>query len=323
MGIVLWVLVILASVAAIVWGAETFAEHLGAAAVRLRVSMFALSLLLAGAEPEELATALAATLRDAPGIAFGDVIGANVAICLVALGVGAIIAPLPFGTRVRRYALLSVPVGVIATGFVWKGNVGRLEGGVLVALYVLYVAIIWIVERRPPALGETEELEEAQEKLAATKFTGAQHRVGRELLLVLAGVVAMAVGATLLVEAVRRISNVEATQTNLGLTLVGFATAFELVVLAWSAARRGASEAVVAGVVGSYAYNVTMTLGAAALARPLRIVDANHLHVPLIAMLASLVLVILLAVPKGYLGKAAGGVLLMAYPLFVIVILLS
>ncbi len=322
MGIVLWVLVILASVAAIVWGAETFAEHLGAAAVRLRVSMFALSLLLAGAEPEELATALAASLRGAPGIAFGDVIGANVAICLVALGVGAIIAPLPFGTRVRRYALLGVPLGIVATGVVWNGDVSRLEGGVLVVLYVLYVAVIWIVERRPPALGETEELEEALEKLAVAESTGVQHRVGRELLLVLVGLVVMAAGATLLVEAIRRISNVEATQTTLGLTLVGFATAFELVALAWSAARRGANDAVVAGVVGSYAYNVTMTLGAAALARPLKIVDANQLHVPLVAMLASLVLVILLAMPKGYLGKAAGGVLLIAYPLFVMVILL-
>ncbi len=323
MGIVLWVLLILVSVAVIVWGAETFAENLGAAAVRLRVNMFALSLLLAGAEPEELATALAASLKDAPGIAFGDVIGANVAICLVALGVGAMVAPLPFGKRVRRYALLSVPLGVVATGVVWNGNVNRLEGGVLVAFYILYVAVIWIIERRPPALGETEELEEAKEKLADALSTDAQHRVGRELLLVLAGIVAMAVGATLLVEAVSRISNVEATQTKLGLTLVGFATAFELVALAWSAARRGVSEAVVAGVVGSYAYNVTMTLGAAALARPLTIVHANHLHVPLVAMLASLVLVILLAVPKGYLGKAAGGVLLMVYPLFVIVTLLS
>jgi len=323
MGIVLWVLVILASVAVIVWGAETFAEHLGAAAVRLRVSMFALSLLLAGAEPEELATALAATLRGAPGIAFGDVIGANVAICLVAIGVGALIAPLPFGTSVKRYALLGVPVGVIATGFMWNGKVGRLEGGVLVALYVLYVAVIWIVERRPPVLGETEELEEAREKLAQAEPTSAQHRVGRELLLVLAGVVAMAIGATLLVEAIRRISNVEATQTTLGLILVGFATAFELVVLAWSAARRGASEAVIAGVIGSFAYNVTMTLGAAALAHPLKILDANRLHVPLVAMLASLVLVILLGAPKGYLSKFAGGVLLAAYPLFVIVILLA
>lgn len=87
---------LLGGVAIIVWGAETFAEHLAAAAARLGVTSFALALLLAGAEPEELATAVAATLRDSPAIAFGDVIGANAAICLVALGVGAVLAPLPF-----------------------------------------------------------------------------------------------------------------------------------------------------------------------------------------------------------------------------------
>ena len=42
-------------VAAVVWGAETFAAHLARAAAGLGVSAFALALLLAGAEPEELA----------------------------------------------------------------------------------------------------------------------------------------------------------------------------------------------------------------------------------------------------------------------------
>lgn len=320
--VIFWGVIILLSVAAVVWGAETFAEHLGAAAVRLRMSMFALSLLLAGAEPEELATALAASIKGVPGIAFGDVIGANVAICLVALGVGALIAPLAFGKRVGRYAILSLPLGVIATGLSWDGRVDRLEGAMLVVLYVLYVVFIWSVERRPPALGETKELEEAAEELEVAKSTGQPNRVGAELLLLLSGVVAMAVGATLLVEAVRQISHVEEIQTKLGLTLVGFATAFELVVLAWSASHRGASEAVVAGVVGSFAYNVTMTLGAAALARPLRIMDATHLHIPSLVMLAALLLVMLLAVPKGYLGRVAGGVLLGLYPLFVLTTLL-
>ncbi len=320
--IVLWVLLLVVSVAIIVWGAETFAEHLGAAAVRLRVSMFALSLLLAGAEPEELATAVAASLGNVPGIAFGDVIGANVAICLVALGVGALVAPLPFGRQVMRYALLSVPLGVIATGMIWDGNVSRFEGRVLVTLYTLYVAAIWIVERRPPALGETEELEEAFEEFKVEESKGVRRRVGRELLLVLAGVIAMAGGATLLVQAVRLLSHVEEVQTDLGLTLVGFATAFELVVLAWSAARRGVSEAVVAGVIGSFAYNVTMTLGAAAVIRPLKILDASHLHLPSLAMLAALGLVIFFAAQKGYLSKLAGGVLLALYPLFVFLILL-
>lgn len=315
---ILWGLIVLAATAAIVWGAELFAEHLGVSAVKLRVSVFALSLLLAGAEPEELATAVAAAWKGVPAIAIGDVIGANIAICLVALGVGAWIAPLPFGQQVRRYAIFGLPIGVIATIILWDGSVDRAEGALLVVLYVVYVASIWIIERQPPALGEIEELAEAEEEFAQG---GAQKRVSRELLLVLTGVVAMILGATLLVEAVRQISGIEETQTKLALTLVGFATAFELVILAWSASRRGASETVIAGVVGSFAYNVTMTLGAAALVRPLKILNAAQLHFPLLIMLASLALAIGLALPTGVLGKRSSVVLLAAYPIVIFAML--
>src|SRR6266540_7334201 len=142
--ILVWSLALLAGVGLIVWGAEAFAEHLGGAAVRLGVSAFALALLLAGAEPEELATVVVASLRGSPGIAFGDVIGANVAICLVALGLGATIAPLPFSASVMRYAMLGLPLGAIATWIAWDGTVTRPEGALLVALYIAYVTAIWI-----------------------------------------------------------------------------------------------------------------------------------------------------------------------------------
>ena len=320
MVLVLWLLAFAAGVALIVWGAEAFAEHLGAASVQLGVSSFALALLLAGAEPEELATAVVASLRGSPGIALGDVVGANVAICLGALGVGAWIAPLPFRGGVMRYALLALPLGVVGAWFAWDGEVGRLEGAVLVALYAAYVAAIWWAERKPPMLGEVGELTEAREAAAGA---GQTRHVGRDLALVLAGVVAMAAGASLLVEAVQRISGVESVQTRLGLTLVGFATGFELVVLAWSAARRGISEAVVAGVVGSFAYNVTMTLGAGALARPLVLTDTAILHGPLVLMLIALLLVVLLAAQHRQLGRVAAPVLLAAYPAFVALVLLT
>jgi cation:H+ antiporter len=316
----LWGLVFVAGVAIIVWGAETFAEHLGTASVRLGVSSFALALLLAGAEPEELATVIAAALKGAPGIAFGDVVGANVAICLVALGVGALVAPLPFRGAVLRYAALGVPVGAIGAWVVWDGAAGRVEGTLLVGLYVLYVAAIWMLERRPPMLGETAEIAEAREEAAEGRAP--RGRVGRELALVLAGLLAMAVGGWLLVEAMVRITGVEETQTRLGLTLVGFATGFELVVLAWSAARRGASEAVVAGVVGSFAYNMTMSLGAGALVRPLALDNVGMLHAPLLVMLGALALPILLAAPSGRLSRPAGGLLVAAYAGYVILVLL-
>lgn len=300
-------------VVAIVWGAETFAEHLARAAARMGVSMFAMAVLLAGAEPEELATAVTASMRDAPAIAFGDVVGANVTVCLVALGVGAVVAPLPFGRRVLRYGALGLPVGAAAVTFAWDGRVGRGEGAILVLGYIAYVAAIWTAERQPPVLGETAELDEATEALDLGRVT----RVGRELVMVVVGLGAMVVGAALLVDGVRDLVDAEADQVRVSLTIVGFATGFELVVLAWSAARRGISEAVVAGVIGSYAYNTTMTLGATALVKPLGIEDADLLHLPMIAMLAALAGVLLLGVRRRTLTRIDGIAMLAAYPAFV------
>lgn len=309
---------IVVGIALVVAGAEAFAEHLAGAAGRLGVSTFALAVLLAGAEPEELATVVTATLRDAPGIALGDVIGANVAVCLVALGTGALVAPLPFRGIVRRYAVLGLPIGVVAAALAWDGRVGRGEGALLVGLYAAFVAVLWIAERRPPELGEVAELGEQRGAPSRTP-----RRVGRELAWVVAGVVAMAVGALLVVDAVRALTSVESTQTRLGLTVVGFATGFELVVLAWSSARRGVSQAVVASVVGSFAYNATMTLGAGALARPLDVADAGQLHVPWVVMNGALAFAVLLGWRPGTLGRGAGALLVAAYPVIVGLVLVQ
>ena len=303
---------VLVGVGLIVFGAETFAENLSEASARLGVTAFALAILLAGAEPEELATTVTASLRHSPAIAYGDVVGANIAMCLVALGLAAAMTGLPVGPRARRYGVAGLPLGAGAAALSWGGHLSRWQGGLLVGLYVAYVAVIWVLERRPPALGEAGEVEEARERLGA----GApdRSRVGRELGLVLVGLAAMVGGAVLLVDGTKGLARVESTQTHLGLILVGFATAFELVVLAWSASRRGISEAVVAGVIGSFAYNVTMSLGAAAVVRPLHIARASLLHGPWIAMVGALAVVLAVSWPRGRLGRPAGWALIASYP---------
>ena len=184
------------------------------------------------------------------------------------------------------------------------------------------MAGIWIFERAPPQLGEVEELIEAQEELTEAPDKARQRRVGIELALVVAGVAAMAIGASALVEAVRQITSVEDTQTKLGLTVVGFATAFELVVLVWSTTRRGSTDVALAGVVGSFGYNVTMSLGAGAVIRPIEISDAASLHLSAVVMVGLLVLVMALAAPKMQLGRLVGVTLLCGYPLFVLAVVL-
>src|SRR5207237_843520 len=67
--------------------------------------------------------------------------------------------------------------------------------------------------------------------------------------------------------------------------------------------------------------NVTMSLGAGALARPLRIGHAAQLHGPWLAMIATLAGVLALALPRRRLDPAAGWVLLAAYPIVVVAVL--
>jgi cation:H+ antiporter len=309
MSTVLWLAAMAAGTAAIVWGAERFAEHLADASNRLGVTAFALAVLLAGAEPEELATVVTASARGVDGVAFGDVIGANAAIVTVALGVGAWVATIPFGPRVRRYAVGGLAAGLLAAAFMWDGVIGRAEATVLVAAYAGFIGAIWLAERRPPALGETAELGEELD---------VGGRVGIDLVWVVVGLVALTVGSIVLVEGVRQITDIEETQTRLGLTVVGFATAFELVVLAWSSSRHGITEAVVAGVVGSYAYNMTMSLGAGALVAPISIDDSAILHVPLVVMLALMGLAIVLALRHDRLDRRDAIILFAGYPVFVL-----
>jgi cation:H+ antiporter len=75
-------------------------------------------------------------------------------------------------------------------------------------------------------------------------------------------------------------------------------------------------------VVGSFAYNATMSLGVAALARPLRLDDTTVLRLPLALMLGAFVLVLVLALPSGRLDRRRGLLLLACYPLFVAVVAL-
>jgi cation:H+ antiporter len=296
----------------LVFGAELFVENAAGAAHRLGISVLAVGVLLAGAEPEELLTAVLASAQGRPDLAAGDAIGANVTMLTAAVGLAAVARPLPVARRVRRYAAMSAFAGVLALVALVDGRVGRVEGALLVAAYAALVAVVWWRERRPPMLGELAEMAEE----------GGSDEAGRRpavaLVLAAVGIAVMTAGGTLAVEGATRIVEAwEQSDTAVGLTLLALATTAELFALVLTAARRGASEIAVAGVVGSAAYNATATLGAAALARPL---EVTGMTVPAVAA-AVLPLVLIAVSPGGRLGRLDGMLLCAAYASYVALVL--
>ena len=305
-----WLLLVGAAVL-LVGGAELFVENAAGAARRLGVTVLAVGILLAGAEPEELLTAVIAALRDRPGLAVGDALGANVTMLTACLGLAALIRPLGVGHRVRQYALMSAVAAGLAVLALLDGRVSRVEGGLLVTAYVGLVALVWWREREPPALGELAELDDAE-------GDDEPRRPAAALLLALAGVALMVVGGDLAVRGAERVvASLGRTDSAVGLTVLALATTAELFALVLSAARHDVPEIAVAGVVGSAAYNATATLGAAALARPL---VADDVLVPALLGLV-LPLVLLLVTRGGQLGRLAGAGLTVTYLVYVVAVL--
>src|SRR5260370_27575501 len=136
----------------LITGAELFTESAGAAARGLGIAVFGAAFLLAGAEPEEMITAVIASGRHRPGLAAGDAVGANLTMLTLVLGLAAVARPLPFGGRVRGYALWSALAGGLAALAGARGSIGRWQGGLLLAPYLGGVALFVVREREAPRL---------------------------------------------------------------------------------------------------------------------------------------------------------------------------
>jgi cation:H+ antiporter len=329
----------------LVGGAELFAENVTSAARRVGLTALALGVLLAGAEPEEAVTAALASARDHPELAAGDALGANFVVLTLSLGLAALLTPLPVSRRVREYAVAAAVAGVAVIAVLADGTVGRLEGGLLVAAYVVAVAWVWRRERRPPTIGEMAENEadddlddphEPDRSVAPAAFTGSDKDTAQELadpepgalgsfalLLVLAGVLLMVGGGWLAVTGAERlVEGFGLDDTGVGLTLLALATSAEMLALVLAAGRHRVAEVALAGLVGAVAYNATVSLGVGALVAPLDGVGSpRFLAVAAACAVLPLTFLLLGRMPQTA-ARVTGGALVAAYVVAVPVLLL-
>ncbi|MCG2815989.1 MAG: calcium/sodium antiporter [Acidobacteriota bacterium] len=115
-----------------------------ARAAGLSEAVVGLTIIAAGTSLPELATSLVASFRHQADIAVGNVVGSNIFNILAVMGIAALISPVD-GTGIGTVDLVVLMTAslillpLLCTGFV----LGRLEGGLLLAGYILYMG--WLV----------------------------------------------------------------------------------------------------------------------------------------------------------------------------------
>ena len=101
-----------------------------------------LTIIAIGTSLPELATSLVAAFRGHPDVCLGNILGSNLFNLFGIAGVTALFADLPFSEKAMDFDLwILLGTAILLISFMFSGRrLSRIEGGVLVALYSLYVS---------------------------------------------------------------------------------------------------------------------------------------------------------------------------------------
>ncbi len=224
-----------------------------------------LTIVSMGTSSPELAASVAGVLKGAPAVAFGNVVGSNIANLTLVLGLTAAIWPL----NVRRdFLRRDVPVMLLASAcmfwLVANGWISRPESVALLSALALYLRfLLWSKAAKP----------EVEAEFAAEY--GRRRPVGLGILAALAGIALLVGGAQLLVAgAVGLARSLGVGERVIGLTIVAFGTSLPELASSLVAAFRREGDIVLGNLIGSNIFNILLILGATAAVHPVAVETA-------------------------------------------------
>lgn len=313
------VVMLLGGLVALLVGSELLVRGAVGLAIRLGLStvVIGLTVVSLGTGSPEFAVAARSGVTGTGELALGNVLGSNVANVLLVLGTAAVVSAAAIGVTeriVRTDVPVMVAVTLLASASMLDGTVGRVEGGVLLALLGVYLVWNVLAARRGPIV-HPEEFDEATE--SARDDTAV-----RSVVLLVGGVALLVLGARWLVDGAGDVARgLGVPEFVIGLTVVAVGTSAPELAASITASRRGETDLAVANVVGSNVVNLLGVLGLAALVSADGIpVAPAVVRIDLPVLVASAVVCLLVLVRTFRITRGQGAMLLGLYVAYLVVV---
>jgi len=310
------VLGIVGGLSLLVLGGETLVRGAVALAERAGVAPLLVGIVVLGfgTSMPELVTSIEASLAGAPGIAWGNIVGSNIANTLLILGTAALLTPFAVtGRAVSRDTGVALGAAALLVLLAYLDMVGILSGLLLLGLLATYIVMAYLHER-----GSVEDHGAAYDRTVAyetadPRLHGVFNGWGQPLLFTLVGLAAIVMGGRLLVLGAIDLALIAGfSEGVIGLTIVAIGTSLPELVTSVIAAMRREGEIAFGNVIGSNIYNILGIGGVTAIAAnggmPAEFVSQD---LPLLLALAMGLMLILWF--SRHLGRIMGGLMVIAY----------
>ena len=303
----------------LVVGGELLVRGAVQVATRFGVSPLVIGLTLVGfgTSTPELVTSVQAALSGSPGIAYGNIVGSNIANILLILGAAAILTPIVVASSaLKRDSAVMVAAAVVFAAAAAIMPVGQLVGLVFVAALGFYIFMAFRQERQATGdhgavYDKTVAAQAVDPVLVPADMPGGSVVV--PVLVAIAGLALVVVGGYFLVEgAVTLARSFSISETVIGLTIVAVGTSMPELVTSIMAALRKQTDVAFGNIVGSNIYNILGIGGVTALIAPSE-VPFEIVRFDNLVMIAASLLLVVFAYTGRRISRWEGGVLLALY----------
>jgi len=295
------ILYVLAGLVGLTIGGELLVRGSVGIAQHLRVSNLVTGLVIVGAATSmpEMVASVQAALAGSPGIAWGNIVGSNIANTLLILGATALVMPIVLSGTGRRDAVVALLASLLLWGITALQWGSVWIGAALLAGIVAYV--YWRYNHPHSNVGDDEDEPEPQLRLPAAILLFA---IG--LALLVAGGQALVFGAIDL----SRLMGV--SETVIGLTVVAVGTSLPELAASVAAAVRGKPGLAIGNVVGSNIYNILLIGGATMAIAPFA-VPADLLAYELVLLALTAVVFLVIVARAREIGRLLGALLVISF----------
>jgi cation:H+ antiporter len=265
-------LMFLGGLALLVAGAEALVRGAGKLAISFGVSplVVGLTVVAFGTSSPEMAVSVQSALDGKVDIAIGNVVGSNIFNVLFILGVCALIAPLVINRQIIKQEVpIMIAASVLLIGFMWNGDISRLEAIIMFALLVVYTVFLVVQSRK-----ETKSAQPADDS-GLDMGSGWDRHWAVQVVLIVIGLVLLVQGSNWLVEAaIIFAKSMGVSELVIGLTIVAAGTSMPEVATSILATIRGQRDIAVGNVIGSNTFNILGVLGVTGIVAPVGLVVA-------------------------------------------------
>ena len=245
----------------------------------------------------ELVTSIEATRAGSPQIAWGNIVGSNIANTLLILGATALVAPIVLTGLGRRDAAVALGASILL-GALAVFRLGALWAG-LTLLVLLAVYLVWRLRHPRADLDEEDDPGAPRLAIAIPLFAG--------------GLVVLVLGGRWLVSGAIDIATMlGVSETVIGLTVVAVGTSLPELAASLAAAWKGHPGLAIGNVVGSNIYNILLIGGATMVMAPVAL-PPELVGVEMAVLLGSAVLLWALLWRAHRIGRVGGAALLAAF----------